>query len=637
MIKDISLQKKLLFTFLAVGILPLSVATVIVYSRARADLSEKSLALLESKAMELSNRIETQVFDSRNDVNAFAFHPFARGPKEMVELATNTYMNVYDIYDLMVVADLEGTIIAANTLDARLEAIDTSMLIGRNVKSEKWFVEASSGRIAKGDAYVSEPEIDGLLKLVTGKDTRTVTFATPIRDATGAVERVWATRMSWERSVGREVSEHNTRLRKSGYLDASIFVIADGGLVLGTGTGTDAEASEQLSQARASLEHEKTGAVIVETDHGPMAFGFAHSSSGYAVMVEQPVDQVLSAASGLRNLNLLIMIAAGVLIYLLARWLAHSMTDQLSATVALLERVAEGDLSQQLNVESKDELGRIAEAVNRAVFGMERAVSTIRRNTTSLSEASGNLSSASSTLDTSVTATSGELQAVARRAQDMGNSAQAVSQAVTAIAESVQLVARNTLESSQFVEEAVSKARATDDMLRRLQRTSEKIGSAVSLIHEITEQTDLLALNAAIEAAHAGAAGQGFAVVAQEVKELARRTNGVTQDIRQQIGEVRREVQQAVSALADVCGLITRLHELQVGLATQTEDQTRTTRTMAEIVFGVTEGCTSIARSMEGCTRVAEETRTASTLVIAAASRLSSSSRELQASVAAFK
>ena len=110
---------------------------------------------------------------------------------------------------------------------------------------------------------------------------------------------------------------------------------------------------------------------------------------------------------------------------------------------------------------------------------------------------------------------------------------------------------------------AVTAAQTAVAMIQRLESSSTEIGKVVQLIATIAKQTNLLALNATIEAARAGEAGRGFAVVASEVKDLANETGTATKEIGTQVGGIRADTQNAVSAIEEMQGLIEELDRCQ--------------------------------------------------------------------------
>jgi len=120
---------------------------------------------------------------------------------------------------------------------------------------------------------------------------------------------------------------------------------------------------------------------------------------------------------------------------------------------------------------------------------------------------------------------------------------------------------------------AVRAAQTAVDVIQRLEASSTEIGKVVELIATIAKQTNLLALNATIEAARAGEAGRGFAVVASEVKDLANETAVATSEIGGQVGGIRSDTRNAVSAIEEMRGLIEELDRCQQVISTIVLDQ----------------------------------------------------------------
>jgi methyl-accepting chemotaxis protein len=142
----------------------------------------------------------------------------------------------------------------------------------------------------------------------------------------------------------------------------------------------------------------------------------------------------------------------------------------------------------------------------------------------------------------------------------------------------------------------------------RLGESSEEIGQVVNLITAIAEQTNLLALNATIEAARAGESGRGFAVVAAEVKELARQTSRATRDISQRIEAVRTETRDAVTGIAEISQIITRINDFQNTIASAVEQQTATTNEVNRNVGSAATGTSEIAQNIAGVADAAAST-----------------------------
>ena len=141
------------------------------------------------------------LFERYGDAQAFAFNPMARGESEVVAKAADYYMTAYGFYDLLVVADVDGRILATNTVDHLGKPISTKNLVGRNVSDEAWFRDCISGQVKRGDSFEQDVAEDKLVAEVYRTRGLSLTFAAPIYDEKGKIVRVWSSRVSWERAV----------------------------------------------------------------------------------------------------------------------------------------------------------------------------------------------------------------------------------------------------------------------------------------------------------------------------------------------------------------------------------------------------------------------------------------------------
>jgi methyl-accepting chemotaxis protein len=216
----------------------------------------------------------------------------------------------------------------------------------------------------------------------------------------------------------------------------------------------------------------------------------------------------------------------------------------------------EGDLVSRIPVETKDELGALADGVNHFLNKLQILIRQIQQNAGTLDSSTNELRSISAKsdaltneqhreLDSLVTAFTEINHAVRDIAQHAQSAANQTEEAQRGTQQGMMLLQRN-VENSQQLSVSVHDA---SHMVQKLAEESERITSVLDVIRGIAEQTNLLALNAAIEAARAGEQGRGFAVVADEVRTLASRTQKSTADIQQMISSLKSGVQNAVVAM----------------------------------------------------------------------------------------
>src|SRR5262249_2489771 len=156
----------------------------------------------------LMDKIDRNLFERYGDVQAFAFHPKARGTPAEIMDAADFYTKSYVIYDLMMVCDVDGKIVGTNSVAYDGKPIDTSAVIGRSVADQDWFQKIRSGSVKAGETlYDAPPTHDPLVRTVYGDDRVTLAFSAPIFDEHGKIVRVWSNRVSWQRVVGQIIDE----------------------------------------------------------------------------------------------------------------------------------------------------------------------------------------------------------------------------------------------------------------------------------------------------------------------------------------------------------------------------------------------------------------------------------------------
>ncbi len=385
-----SVKTKLLVWFLALGLLPVAIIGWLSYSHARDDLTASAANQLQTMAIETVDKIDRNLFERYGDVQAFAENPDAKGTPEQVTEAANFYTKCYGIYDLMIVADIDGKIVAANTVDGTGNAIDTAGLIGRSVKGEAWFDEIASGKIGYGTTYYSEAEFGAATSEVYGDKRLTLNFSAPIVDENGKVTRVWSNRASFERIVSDITDSQLKNAKEKGAGSLAIQLMTPTGLVL---EDADPKAILTLNLAASGLECAKR---VGEEAHGytietntrrgvEQINGFAKSQGalgfpayGWGILLRQDYAEATAAAGSLRNF---ILIAAGLsaaAIFALAWWVAGAVARPVIKTATVLDAVAQGDLTQRLEVDSRDEFAQMANSLNTAVAASAKTLEDVR-------------------------------------------------------------------------------------------------------------------------------------------------------------------------------------------------------------------------------------------------------------------
>ncbi len=302
----------------------------------------------------------------------------------------------------------------------------------------------------------------------------------------------------------------------------------------------------------------------------------------------------------------------------------------------IAEALARGDLTARA-IFTDPAFRSAGDALDGAIERFGGSVSSIRDSSRGLSQSSEELTAVSHQLASGAEETSTRASAVTSAAKGVSDNVQLVVAAAEQMNASVGEIARAAREASEIAGSAVDAAQSTNASVTRLGASSAEIGQVVKVITSIAEQTNLLALNATIEAARAGEAGKGFAVVANEVKELAKETSRATDDISRRIDTIQRDTTEAVKAIGRIDQVIQQVNEIQATIAAAVEEQSITTQEIQRNVAEAAQGSADIADSVAGLAEAARETSESASAIRIAARELSSMGVELQGLVGQFR
>jgi methyl-accepting chemotaxis protein len=305
------------------------------------------------------------------------------------------------------------------------------------------------------------------------------------------------------------------------------------------------------------------------------------------------------------GLGLLAAVVGLILVWLMAR----SVTRPILGVAHMLEDIAsgEGDLTRRLAYDKQDELGQLAGWFNRFLDKLQPIIAEVKR---SVQDARGTADqSAAIATETSAGMEQQyrQVDQVATASHEMSATAQDVARSAAQAAQAARDADQATREGLTVIERTTSNiGNLAADMstamtqVEGLAANSEKIGSVLEVIRGIAEQTNLLALNAAIEAARAGEAGRGFAVVADEVRNLARRTQ-------ESVEETRLVIEHLQSGTEDVVGSMGNSYRQAQGSVEQVGQAVTALRQIGEAVTVISDMNLQIASAAEEQSAVAEE------------------------------
>lgn len=255
--------------------------------------------------------------------------------------------------------------------------------------------------------------------------------------------------------------------------------------------------------------------------------------------------------------NLIVVLVIAIILSAVIVWLSlRSIVKTLQEFRQNVQWVAKGDLTTRMNVRTKDELGDMAHDFNYLIEHFQTLIRKMSQHSDTLQQAADQLSSSAKQSNEMTTKQSQSLTYVSSSIHDTQHASQEmvsiVSETSEKVREGTQYAAKGydlNARSNQQVQLLSTRMQAASSDIERLAEGAKKISSMIDVIRDIADQTNLLALNAAIEAARAGEQGRGFAVVADEVRGLANRTQNSTADINAVIDELNQRVLTAVEAV----------------------------------------------------------------------------------------
>ncbi|MFS0827168.1 methyl-accepting chemotaxis protein [Pseudomonas phoenicis] len=367
------------------------------------------------------------------------------------------------------------------------------------------------------------------------------------------------------------------------------------------------------SQAQQVVEHEHRLKVLTSFEPVP-------GSKRWGVLLDLPKSVLTAPAESLKSeldtlnregmlLQLALGVAAAIAGLLLVWLLARGVTRPILGVAAMLKDIAsgEGDLTRRLTYDKRDELGELAGWFNRFLDKLQPTIAEVKasvqaaRGTADQSAAIASQTSAGMEqqyrqVDQAATA-SHEMSATAQDvARSAAQAAQAARDADQATREGLTVIERTT----QSIDHLAADMSTAMAQVAGLAQNSDKIGSVLEVIRSIAEQTNLLALNAAIEAARAGEAGRGFAVVADEVRNLARRTQ-------ESVEETRQVIEALQAGTEEVVGAMQGGHQQAQGGVEQVSAAAAALQRIGHAVSVITDMNLQIASAAEEQSAVAEE------------------------------
>lgn len=614
--KNWGVTAKLVAIFIVFGAVPMAVVGNMGFS-AVGQISDAIGTNFKGIAGNIANKVDRNLSERYGDVQAFAlnriigerYNWYVQDENNEIATTMNEYVKTYGIYYLTMLVDMEGDVIAVNSVDSEGNPIDTAALYTKNFKEAPWFQAlteeqfttqmpfTAAGNENSTGTYVEDLHVDEDVKTAyPGNEGLTIGFSAPFL-LNGEVMGFWTNRAKFSLVEGI-VQDAYQELKAAGLPSSEITLMDGEGRVIvdydPTTQGTEemthdfentlfqvnlAEKGVEVAQKAVAGESGYGSAYHARKDIQQMA-GYTHLTGAngfpgmnWSVLVRAPEAEAAAAAISFKqNLTMAALVCIG-LILTLGLWIGRKSAQSLVRINDVAQQAAQGDLTQRIPVSSQDELGKMSDALNAMFDNVAQVVGQVRQAADQVTTASSEISQGNDDLS--------------QRTSEQASSLEETSASMEQMTATVKQNADNAKQANQLAiaarEVAEKGGQVTTDAVHamdEINKSSKKIADIINVIDEIAFQTNLLALNAAVEAARAGEQGRGFAVVASEVRNLAQRSASAAKEIKdlinesvQKVGDGSELVNQSGKTLDEIVNSVKRVTDIISEISAASQEQ----------------------------------------------------------------
>lgn len=481
------------------------------------EMNESKSKIVSDAAGNIIDKVDRNLFERYGDVQAFALSEPARSmdPKRISAFINDMMPTYAPIYDVMLVTDTKGKVIATNTIWKDGKPADTSYLLGKDYSDKPWFKAAVDGKIAPATSFVEDMAFDEDIKKVANNDGRVMNFTAPIVDKkTGKVLGVWSNRVSWKDVVEAIFAEEIAKIKGGRITDVFPYIISSEGKYL-----LHADPKMIFAEARdldykseflkANVETEKFQGQVFQSNAKSKGYS-TYPGIAWTATLQAPVNDARIAF-----LWYLVGIAATVLIGF--NVFAHIYATRSSRLLEdATETLSQGfkKLNDSVTIIQQD-ASKLAEAVTEQAAAIEETVASMEEMTSMIAQTSQHAN--------------GSSDVATRGAEESENGKKVIGRMI----------------------HSMDEIQSGNSKLQEIVKLIEEIKNRTKVINDIVFETRLLAFNASIEAARAGAHGKGFAVVAEEVGKLASMSGKAADEIRNLLETSTSQVATVVSQTSE--------------------------------------------------------------------------------------
>ncbi len=583
-LSNLNLKFKLMLLFLLIGVIPLIVIGLISVNTSQEEVREQTYNSIAMMGTQIENNLADFWQEREADINTFVNNnEIYENMNLMIDQTAEgeTWdldyfeFQVNEIVASMLEANANYEVISLTDPQGRIAYSTEEENLGVDLSAREYFQEVLAGEIMWSKPYYSEILEDNVIAL-----------ASPVRSEGLEGEIVGTINLEIRTEEIDQIIHRG--VEELGATADSYIIDGEGMLLTDTLLGEWAEGAalqesietellthianpinEENFSHRETVEYTDYRGEPVLAQHEIVNYG--DSAAGLVIEIDQ--QEIFAGANQLRNYLLILVVGAAILISVISYFISRRISQPITYLASLVEKFADFDLKladkgKMDNYSGRgDEIGRIASSI----FGMrENLVEVVddeQEMAGKLASSSQQLSAQSEEMSASAEEVSTAIEEVASGAEEQAaqidetqNNMRKLSKGIDTVTnraeemrEKAQSVTAQIERGNKALENSFGKIRSVDEKseqvaenISKLGELSGEISDIVDLISNVSEQTNLLALNAAIEAARAGQAGQGFSVVAEEIRELAEETSQATEEIAGLIADIQNRVDSSV-------------------------------------------------------------------------------------------
>lgn len=641
------LQTKLISCFLVVILVPLLVLGIISYSKSK-NVLEDNLKLTSKQTLDESNKGFSMFLQTLAEPLALASHKdeikhFQDGQsgtqEQLLDAAQNTLHSSSRIIEGAIqcyyVSD-GGKLICESSVSSNIED-------GREYKQKDWYKNAMND--SEANPVYTAPYTD----VKSGKKIITIAQASTVHDQPVGVIACDIDAEELESYV------QNINILGSGF---ALLVDSNGNILVDNEKNTYAKDtikelnfwSEAQSQDEGTFEFNNNGNTVYVTEK-------TNKATGWKIIGFIDEEEIAANTGTIRLTTFVTIIFAGLFGILIALYISRYVNKNISIVNGAIKKVADGDFTEKVEINSKDEFNTLGNNFNFMIENVSKLMNRVSDTSAKLFEASENISVMSKETSEASTNVSTAIEQVANGATNQANNTEEVNSEVDNLAEKLDKASDYTNKISTKSNDTQALSSKGLDMLNRLVEKSnrnkdnskitttivvemaksiEKINYISDAIAEITEQTNLLSLNAGIEAARVGEAGKGFAIVADEIRQLAEQSRQSTDDIKNIVKEIAESSVKAEKAMKESNAILNEETEavndtknVFNSILESVKELIDGIKNIKEITDEMYEAKNTVTKKMESIAVISEETASVTEEVTASSEEVNATMSEL--------